>query len=110
MSAKEKPPLTAKDWPDAPEGIATDQRCVCFFGVVCEDHPDKPWEHDNCHAAGDPCPRPECPYKDDPGFNRIPHYRRVKSFITPVNAHGHRAGTREKAFILPVVLMAQLIG
>ena len=63
---KEGPPLTAKDWPDAPEGIATDPRCVCWFGTVCEDYPDKPWEHDDCHAAGDLCPRTECPYKNDP--------------------------------------------
>src|SRR5215470_2180381 len=65
ITKKEGPPLTAKDWPDAPEGIATDSRCICWFGYVCEDHPNKPWEHNDCHAAGDPCPRPDCPYKDN---------------------------------------------
>jgi hypothetical protein len=24
-------------------------------GWVCEDHPDQPWEHDGCGAAGAPC-------------------------------------------------------
>jgi hypothetical protein len=66
MAAKEKAPLTAKDLPDAPMGRPTDPRCICYFGVVCEDHHDKPWEHDNCGGAGDPCPRPDCPYSDDP--------------------------------------------
>jgi hypothetical protein len=39
---KKKPPLTAKDLPDAPIGQATDPQCVCFFGWVCEEHHDKP--------------------------------------------------------------------
>lgn len=25
-------------------------------GWVCEDHPDKPMEHDSCGGAGAPCP------------------------------------------------------
>jgi hypothetical protein len=25
------------------------------MGWVCEEHPDKPWEHDGCGAAGAPC-------------------------------------------------------
>ena len=41
--------------------LATDSRCICWFGYVCEDHPDKPWEHDDCHAARDPCTRPDFP-------------------------------------------------
>jgi hypothetical protein len=56
--------LTAKDWPDAPMGQQTDPRYICWFGYVCEDHLDKPWEHDGCGGAGDPCPRPDCPYPD----------------------------------------------
>ena len=40
---KTKPPLTAKDWPDAPMGQATDPRCICWFGYVCEEHHDKTW-------------------------------------------------------------------
>jgi hypothetical protein len=29
---------------------------ICFgSGRVCEDHPDKPWEHDGCGGAGGPC-------------------------------------------------------
>jgi hypothetical protein len=24
-------------------------------GWVCEDHPDKPWQHDGCGGAGAPC-------------------------------------------------------
>jgi hypothetical protein len=65
-AAKGKPPLTAKDLPDAPLGKPTDSRCSCYFGVVCEDHHDKPWEHDDCHGAGDPCPRRNCPYRNNP--------------------------------------------
>ena len=32
-------------------------RCpVCLgSGWVCEDHPDKPWEHEGCGGAGAPC-------------------------------------------------------
>jgi hypothetical protein len=33
MAAKEKAPLTAKDLPDAPMGLPTDPRCICYFGV-----------------------------------------------------------------------------
>jgi hypothetical protein len=77
-AAKGKPLLTAKNWPDAPEGIPTDPRCVCWFGTVCEDHHDKPWEHDDCHGAGDPCPRRNCPYRDDRHSVSAMAYRHVQ--------------------------------
>ena len=33
--------------------------CPVCLGArwVCEDHPDKPWEHDDCGGAGLPCVR-----------------------------------------------------
>lgn len=31
---------------------------------VCEEHHDKPFEHDDCGGAGDPCP--ECNDPDNP--------------------------------------------
>jgi hypothetical protein len=27
-------------------------KCWCFYGWVCEEHPDKPWRHGRCEAAG----------------------------------------------------------
>ena len=32
----------------------------CFYRWVCEDHPDQPWEHDGCGAAGELCTNPQC--------------------------------------------------
>jgi hypothetical protein len=34
-----------------------DQTCPVCLGArwVCEDHRDKPWEHDGCGGAGAPC-------------------------------------------------------
>jgi hypothetical protein len=34
--------------------------CSCNNGWVCEEHPDQPWEHDGCGAAGELCKNPEC--------------------------------------------------
>jgi hypothetical protein len=35
-------------------------KCGCFYGWVCEDHPDKPWGHKGCGAAADLCKNPQC--------------------------------------------------
>jgi hypothetical protein len=35
-------------------------KCWCFYGWVCEDHPDKPWGHKGCGAAADLCKNPQC--------------------------------------------------
>jgi hypothetical protein len=29
--------------------------CPCNHGWMCEEHPDKPWEHDDCGGAGELC-------------------------------------------------------
>ena len=36
---------------------------------ICEQHPDRPWPHDDCHGPGDPCPR--CNDGDPPACRRI---------------------------------------
>jgi hypothetical protein len=38
-------------------GIPQRSNCpICDgSGWVCEDHPDKPWQHDACGGAGSPC-------------------------------------------------------
>ena len=28
--------------------------------VGCEDHPDRPWQHNDCGTAGDLCTNPQC--------------------------------------------------
>ena len=40
-----------------PLGPSTSGSCVSCAecGWVCQDHPDSPWEHDNCGAPGVPC-------------------------------------------------------
>jgi hypothetical protein len=35
-------------------------KCRCYKGWVCEDHPEQPWEHDGCGAAGELCKNPKC--------------------------------------------------
>jgi hypothetical protein len=35
-------------------------RCHCRDGWICEDHPDRPWQHDGCKGAGDLCRNPDC--------------------------------------------------
>jgi hypothetical protein len=35
-------------------------KCWCFYGWICEDHPDKPWGHKECGAAADLCKNPQC--------------------------------------------------
>jgi hypothetical protein len=39
-------------------------KCPCLNGWVCEDHPNKPWNHKGCGAAGELCKNPQC--KKDP--------------------------------------------
>jgi hypothetical protein len=40
------------------------RRCQghCAGGTVCEEHPDRPWEHDGCGAAGMPCENAACEF------------------------------------------------
>ena len=37
----------------------------CDEGWICEEHPDRPWPHDNCSGRGVPCDVPTCPYRID---------------------------------------------
>jgi hypothetical protein len=39
--------------------------CICEQGWVCEAHPDKPLEHDDCTFPGVLCDNPECPWWQD---------------------------------------------
>jgi hypothetical protein len=32
----------------------------CAGGWICEEHPDKPWPHDDCLGPGMPCDAPGC--------------------------------------------------
>src|SRR4030095_1734449 len=32
----------------------------CLKGWVCEDHPNQPWNHRGCKAAGELCKNPQC--------------------------------------------------
>ena len=34
--------------------------CLCISGWICEDHPDQPYGHEGCGAAGELCTNPEC--------------------------------------------------
>jgi hypothetical protein len=42
---------------EAMSSSAFQRGCPVCLGArgVCEDHPDKPWEHDGCGGAGAPC-------------------------------------------------------
>ena len=42
--------------------------CWCFYGWVCEDHPDQPWGDDGCGAAGELCTNPQCDKDPDSIF------------------------------------------
>jgi hypothetical protein len=35
-------------------------KCSCLNGWVCEDHPNQPWGHRGCQAAGELCTNPQC--------------------------------------------------
>jgi hypothetical protein len=45
--------------------------CWCFYGWVCEDHPNKPWGHKGCEAAGELYLNPQCDKDPDsvPNFD-----------------------------------------
>ena len=45
--------------------------CFCNHGWVCEEHPDKPWDHDNCGGAGQPCKNPDCRKDPDTIFAAV---------------------------------------
>lgn len=34
----------------------------CADGWICEEHPDKPWPHDDCAGPGVPCENPACEF------------------------------------------------
>lgn len=36
--------------------------CRCDDGLVCENHPDLPMNHDEDCGAGEPCLNPRCPH------------------------------------------------
>ena len=37
----------------------------CDDGWICEEHPERPWPHDDCGGPGMPCDVPTCPYRVD---------------------------------------------
>jgi len=41
----------------------TETKCIRCQGVrwLCEQHPDRPFGHDRCTSAGDPCPTCNAP-------------------------------------------------
>src|SRR4029077_19568117 len=41
-------------------------KCPCLTGWVCEVHPNQPWNHRGCGAAGELCKNPQC--DKDPDF------------------------------------------
>jgi hypothetical protein len=43
-------------------------KCRCFYGWVCEIHPNQPWKHGSCEAAGDLCKNPQCDKDPDSAF------------------------------------------
>jgi hypothetical protein len=40
--------------------------CQCWSGWICEDHPDRPVDHDGCGGAGKRCDNPDCPWWKGP--------------------------------------------
>jgi hypothetical protein len=40
-------------------------KCPCLKGWVCEDHPNQPWNHRGCGAAGELCKNPRCDKDSD---------------------------------------------
>ncbi len=36
--------------------------CHCHQGWICEEHPDRPWPHDDCAGPGIRCDNPDCPW------------------------------------------------
>ena len=43
-------------------------KCPCLKGWVCEDHPNQPWNHRGCGAAGELCKNPQCDKDPDSVF------------------------------------------
>jgi hypothetical protein len=46
-------------------------KCPCLKGWVCEDHPNQPWKHRGCEAAGELCKNPRCNKDPDSIFLTI---------------------------------------
>ena len=46
-------------------------KCSCLKGWVCEDHPNQPWGHRGCQAAGELCTNPQCNKDPDSIFLSI---------------------------------------
>jgi Phage integrase family len=71
----------------------------CKDGWICEEHPDKPWPHDDCAGPGVQCPNPECPWwKGDPPANLTFHDLR------------HEAGSRLLEAGWPLHNVAHMLG
>src|SRR4029434_722665 len=49
-------------------GAKKPAKCPCLKGWVCEDHPNQPWGHDGCEAAGELCKNPRCDKDPDSIF------------------------------------------
>jgi hypothetical protein len=37
----------------------------CAEGLICEQHPELPWPHDDCAGPRMPCEKPACPCRID---------------------------------------------
>ena len=48
--------------------VKPEAECPCDHGVVCEQHPDKPFEHDDCPSEGTLCTNPNCTKDPDSFF------------------------------------------
>jgi hypothetical protein len=54
---------------DCSESVALrPTKCACLKGWICEDHPNKPWGHRGCGAAGELCKNPNCDKDPDSIF------------------------------------------
>jgi hypothetical protein len=43
-------------------------KCPCLKGWICEDHPNQPWKHRGCEAAGELCKNSQCDKDPDSVF------------------------------------------
>jgi hypothetical protein len=72
----------------------------CLNGRMCEDHPNQPWGHRGCGAAGELCKNPKC--DKDPGsifsqstvrYSPAEENRQLEKLHSTLNVSGKEAGT-----------------
>jgi len=59
--------------------LALKARCICNHGWVCEDHPDQPWDHDDCGAPRAVQKTPDCNKNPDLIFALVYRSRTTKA-------------------------------